>query len=165
MCNSMLKSCFWCYCCFFWSTAVGTCEEITVKSCANAGYKLTAKFGTQFQKSKGKLLDVMLPLLQHCSPHSSLILCSLFLPKCIPGIGRPMLPCRQVCLDFAKKCVQELQLASTAGMTTALCDLLPAYDGTPNKCILPSGFKPSFANSSKSNSNLVAPSLCNENIW
>lgn len=121
---------------------LGTCEDITVQSCSNAGYKLTAKFGTAFQVSKGRLLDTMLPYVQLCSPYSSLILCSLFLPKCIPGSGRPMLPCRQVCLDFARKCVNELRLVSTAGMTTALCDLLPVFDGTPDKCILPSGFQP-----------------------
>lgn len=121
-----------------------------MKSCANAGYKLTAKFGHPFQESKGAILDTLLPHLKYCSPYSSLILCSLFLPKCIPGIGRPMLPCRQVCLDFAKKCESELRLASTAGMTTALCDLLPVFDGTSNKCIMPADFKPSLSNSSMS---------------
>ncbi|KAL9963458.1 hypothetical protein ACROYT_G026969 [Oculina patagonica] len=122
---------------------IGTCEELTVKSCRNAGYKYTAKypkFGDKsFQEHKGDLLDILIPPLT-CSPYSSLILCSLFLPKCVPGSGTPMLPCRQVCLDFTDKCKVELQLASTLGMTIALCDLLPVYDGTPNKCIMPKKF-------------------------
>lgn len=125
------------------STAIGTCEELTVKSCINAGYKYTAKYpkikGKSFQAHKGELLDVLIPPLT-CSPYSSLILCSLFLPKCVPGSGRPMLPCRQVCLDFTDKCKVELQLASTLGMTIALCDLLPVYDGNANKCIMPKKF-------------------------
>jgi len=145
---------------------LGTCEEITVKSCTNAGYKLTAKFGKPFQEAKGKLLDFLLPLLQSCSPHSSLILCSLFLPKCVPRIGKPMLPCRQVCLDFAKKCVNELRLASTAGMSTALCDLLPVYDGTPNKCIMPPDFHPSLTNlvSSRNVCHKVTSSKCSSDL-
>ena len=124
-------------------TALGTCEKLTVKSCANAGYKYIAKYpqvgGKSFQDIKGELLDELLLHLT-CSPYSSLILCSLFLPKCVSGSGTPMLPCRQVCLDFTDKCNAELQLVSTVGMTVALCDLLPVYDGTPNKCIMPEKF-------------------------
>ena len=124
-------------------TALGTCEKLTVKSCANAGYKYIAKYSKvgdkSFQDIKGELLDQLIPQLA-CSRYSSLILCSLFLPKCVSGSSRPMLPCRQVCLDFTDKCKAELQLVSTVGMTIALCDLLPVYDGTPNKCIMPEKF-------------------------
>lgn len=124
-------------------TALGTCEKLTVNSCANAGYKYIAKYAKvgdrSFQDIKGDLLDKLIPLLK-CSPYSSLILCSLFLPKCVPGGDRPMLPCRQVCLDFTDKCKAELRLVSTVGMTIALCDLLPVYDGTQNKCIIPEKF-------------------------
>ena len=125
-------------------TALGTCEKLTVKSCANAGYKYIAQYpklpgGKSFQDVKGDLLDKLIPLMT-CSPYSSLILCSLFLPKCVSGSSRPMLPCRQVCLDFTDKCKAELQLVSTVGMTVALCDLLPVYDKTPNKCIMPEKF-------------------------
>lgn len=60
-----------------------------------------------------------------------------------------MLPCRQVCFDFAKSCVKQLQPVSFAGMTTALCDLLPVYDGTPDKCIMPPGFDPKIQSESK----------------
>ena len=124
-------------------TALGTCQKLTVDSCANAGYKSIAQYpkvgGTSFQDSKRKLLDQLIPLLS-CSPYSSLILCSLFLPKCVPGSSVPMLPCRQVCLDFTDKCKAELQLVSTVGMMIALCDLLPVYDGTSNKCIMPEKF-------------------------
>lgn len=124
---------------------IGTCEELTVKSCAKANYKYTAKYlkvgNETFQQKKGKLLDQLIPYIESCSPYSSLILCSLYLPKCVPGSARPMLPCRQVCLDFVDKCKTELTLVSTVGMTIALCDLLPFYDGTPNKCIMPESFK------------------------
>ena len=116
-----------------------------MKSCAKANYKYTAKYlkvgNETFQQKKGKLLDQLIPYIESCSPYSSLILCSLYLPKCVPGSARPMLPCRQVCLDFADKCKTELTLVSTVGMTIALCDLLPFYDGTPNKCIMPESFK------------------------
>ena len=129
----------------FLLTALGTCEELKVKSCANAGYKFTAQYlpveGIPFQEIKGEILDAYLPHLQDCSPFSSLILCSLFLPKCVKGSGKPMLPCRQVCFDFAEKCKDYLRLSSTAGMVVAFCDLLPVYDGTPDKCILPDNFK------------------------
>lgn len=119
-----------------------------MKSCANAGYEYTAQYpklgDKSFQDVKGDLLNKLIPLLT-CSPYSSLILCSLFLPKCVSGSGRPMLPCRQVCLDFTDKCKAELQLVSTVGMTVALCDLLPVYDKTPNKCIMPEKFLSSFS--------------------
>lgn len=143
---------------------LGSCEEITVKSCANAGYKFTARFGKQFQDYKGQLLDTLLPLLQSCSQHSSLILCSLYLPKCIEGVGRPMLPCRQVCLDFAEKCKSQLQYASTHGMTVALCDLLPVYDGTSDKCIMPPNFQSSNLFSSRNVCHKMTSNKCSNDL-
>lgn len=143
---------------------LGTCESIKVDSCANAGYNLTARFGATFQNRKGELLKELLPPLKSCSLHSSLILCSLYLPKCIEGYGRPMLPCRQVCFDFAKRCEKELQLVSVGGMTTALCDLLPVYDGTPDKCIMPPGFDPKIQSSQRNVCYKVTSSKCSADI-
>lgn len=143
---------------------IGTCEAITVDSCANAGYNFTAKFAANFQSSVGKLLDKLLPHLQSCSSHSSLILCSLYLPKCINGYGRPVLPCRQVCLDFAKNCVIQLRQVSLAGMSTALCDLLPVYDGTRDKCIMPSGFDLKNPISKRNVCYKVTSSICSDDL-
>ena len=115
-----------------------------MQSCAKAGYKYTAKFppidGKPYQDAKKQVLDFYIPLLQSCSPYSSLILCSLYLPKCVEGVDRPVVPCRSVCLSFVRSCMDSLRLASMGGMFTSFCDLLPKENSTPGKCLLPDNF-------------------------
>lgn len=109
-------------------------------------YKNTANYpavdGVPFQSVMGKLLDFYIPLMKSCSPYTSLVMCSLHLPKCEDGVPRPVLPCRSVCQKFVKDCQGYLRLASVGGMFTALCDLLPKYNSAqPQRCILPKDFE------------------------
>ena len=109
-------------------------------------YKNTANYpavdGVPFQSVMGKLLDFYIPLMKSCSPYTSLVMCSLHLPKCEDGVPRPVFPCRSVCQKFVKDCQGYLRLASVGGMFTALCDLLPKYNSAqPQRCILPKDFE------------------------
>ena len=129
------------------------CVSLKAKACAGAGYDLTADFppidGKPYQQVKGKNLEFFLNFLNLCSPYSKTIMCSFYMPKCVEGLQKPVLPCRSVCLEFVNKCQGLLSLASHAGMFRALCDLLPEQDNFPNTCFVPEGFKPSTSNPGK----------------
>lgn len=121
------------------------CEPVTVSSCSNAGYRLTARFpdvdGTPYQDFHAPSLDIYIPLLETCSDFASTILCSLYLPKCEEGRGSAWPPCRKVCTQFVSECQSTLRLAGLAGMFTVLCDLLPDGDKQSKECFYPSNFK------------------------
>ena len=125
------------------------CEPVTVKSCSNAGYRLTARFpnvdGTPYQDFQAPLLNQYVPLLTLCSDFASTILCSLYLPKCEEGRGIPLPPCRKVCTQFLSECQGSLRKAALAGMFTVLCDLLPDGGGQSKECFYPSNFKDTSA--------------------
>lgn len=129
-------------------SCVKMCENITVTSCSRAGYNTTARFpyvnGKRHQDLAAmNTLGVYIPLLHQCSPYASTILCSLYLPKCVEGINRPIPPCRRVCQQFAQSCQTFLRAAAVGGLFTSLCDLLPEEPGSSNKCFYPDGFKKS----------------------
>lgn len=128
-------------------TVLEYCEPITVKSCSNAGYALTARFpdvdGTPYQDFQASRLNLYIPLLQLCSPYVSTILCSLYLPKCEEGRRDPWLPCYKVCTKFVMECQSLLQKAGLVGMFTVLCDQLPDGDSQSNKCFYPPNFNSS----------------------
>jgi hypothetical protein len=126
------------------------CERLTHPKCKlSAGYNFTAPFsdidGKPYQEVKGKELNIHLPLLNSCSKYSATILCSLYFPKCIPSISRPLLPCRSVCNGFVQNCSNELNTVAMYGMLTAMCDLLPEYDNKTQNCFLPEGFNKNHA--------------------
>lgn len=121
------------------------CEPLTVKSCSNAGYRLTARFpdvdGTPYQDFHAPSLNIYIPLLEICSDFASTILCSLYLPKCEEGRSTAWPPCRKVCTQFVTSCQSILRKAGLAGMFTVLCDLLPEGDAQSTECFYPSNFK------------------------
>ena len=123
------------------------CVPLKAKACTGAGYDLTADFpaidGQPYQQVKGKNLEFFLDFLKLCSPYGKTIMCSFYMPKCLEGWPKPVLPCRSVCLEFVNKCQGLLSLASHAGMFRALCDLLPQQDYSPTTCFIPKGFIPS----------------------
>ena len=121
------------------------CEPVTIESCSNAGYTLTARFpdvdGRPYQDVHKYRLKVYIPLLQTCSSLTSSILCSLYVPKCEEGRGKPWIPCRKVCSKFVAECVGTLRLAGLLGLFTTLCDLLPDESlPSAKNCFYPSNF-------------------------
>lgn len=120
------------------------CVPLSVESCENAGYYYTADFppidGKPYQMVKEKSLKFFLDFLNVCSKYSSTIMCSLFMPKCMEGHPKPVMPCRSVCLEFVNKCHRLLSLASHAGLFRSLCDLLPEQDALLTTCFVPKGF-------------------------
>lgn len=128
------------------------CERLTHPACnTSASYNFTAPFspinGKPYQEVKGAELLVHLPLLKSCSKYSATVLCSLHFPKCVPGVSKPVLPCRSVCNDFVHRCIQQLNLVAMHGMLAAMCDLLPEYNNKTQDCFLPEGFNMSQAKS------------------
>lgn len=126
------------------------CTKITHPQCKNAGYPNTAPFpdinGQDYQEVKGKELLLYLTLLSFCSKTTSAaVLCSLYFPKCVEHLTRPIFPCRSVCNDFVHKCGGYLNRVALQGMFSAMCDLLPMYDGKSDTCFIPEGFNVSLA--------------------
>lgn len=131
------------------------CKRLTHPACnTTAGYNFTAAFppvdGKPYQEVKGAELLVHVPLLKSCSKYSATVLCSLHFPKCVPGVQKPVPPCRSVCNDFVHSCTQRLNLAAMHGMLSAMCDLLPEYNNKTQDCFLPEGFNISQAKSGMS---------------
>lgn len=121
------------------------CEPVTIESCSNAGYTLTARFpdvdGRPYQDVHKYRLKIYIPLLETCSSFSSTILCSLYVPKCEEGRAKPWIPCRKVCSKFVTECVKTLRVAGLLGLFTTLCDLLPDENPQSAKsCFYPSNF-------------------------
>ena len=121
------------------------CEPVTIESCSNAGYTLTARFpdvdGRPYQDVHKYRLKIYIPLLETCSSFTSTILCSLYVPKCEEGRAKPWIPCRKVCSKFVTECDKTLRVAGLLGLFTTLCDLLPDENPQSAKnCFYPSNF-------------------------
>ncbi|KXJ25681.1 hypothetical protein AC249_AIPGENE26670 [Exaiptasia diaphana] len=151
---------------------VQKCTKITHLQCKNAGYPNTAPFpdiqGKPYQEVKGKELNIYLGGLSSCAKTSSAaVLCSLYFPKCVEHLSRPVLPCRSVCNDFVHKCSKELHLVAMQGMLSAMCDLLPIYDSNnPDTCFVPEGFRVNQAHSgmNKTQCHKVGISNCQDDL-
>lgn len=82
--------------------------------------------------------------LYECSPYADLIICSLYLPKCVEGVRKPVLPCREVCEEFMKGCKDRI-IKSTLEWIVGMCATLPKSSkfstGEPEgNCFLPPNF-------------------------
>ena len=121
------------------------CEPLTVSSCADAGYKLTARFydrdGEPYQDALADMLNFYVPLLRPCSKYASTILCSLYLPKCDEGRRDAKPPCRKVCKQFVTDCLDFLSTAGLGGTFTTLCNFLPEEGQNSDRCFYPSNFR------------------------
>lgn len=85
-----------------------------------------------------------------CSKYRDTIVCSIFVPKCIEELYRPILPCREVCEDFVRDC--ELKVDSERiEWIKGLCRLLPSIADSTNtvECFRPANYNPRVNATSK----------------
>ncbi|KAG8141576.1 hypothetical protein E2320_007181 [Naja naja] len=121
------------------STSVeASCEPIKIDMCQGLSYNSTSFpniwLMIPHQQSAEKLLqDYMVLQDLRCYPYLRLLICSLFVPKCIPE-GGTLQPCRSVCLGAEEHCRKPL--ARLDILWPLNCSILP--DSTNHlECFLP----------------------------
>ena len=113
------------------------------------GYNLTARFNydNHFHSASRAIISLK-SRLNNCSAFVDLMICSLFLPRCVEHIQGPFLPCRGVCYDYANDC-KNIILREGLEWTAALCEILPDNDnprttkGYRERCFKPPNYKDS----------------------
>ncbi|KAM6432170.1 membrane frizzled-related protein isoform 1-T1 [Liasis olivaceus] len=120
------------------STLVASCEPIKVEMCQGLSYNSTSFpniwLMIPHQQGAEELLQDYMTLQDlTCYPDLRLLVCSLFVPKCLPE-GGILQPCRSVCLGAEKRCQQPLTRLDVKWPLN--CNILP--DSTnPLECFVP----------------------------
>lgn len=113
------------------------------KSCVAANFTHTIDSLTTdyYVQNYSKIIDHLSEKLKRCSPHVDIMLCSLYVPKCVKGQFKPFLPCRRVCQEFVYGCRERLLTQGLSGLVS-LCPVLLDETSESGKCFEPEDFKP-----------------------
>lgn len=107
--------------------------------CVQAGYNVSNFPASRSQNELSSLIARMQNKLKSCSSLSSLMTCSVQLPKCSSGTST--LPCEEVCKNFVADCQSSTENHGLVALFRGICELLPSSNCLP---------KPSNLNSSDS---------------
>ncbi|XP_032084667.1 membrane frizzled-related protein [Thamnophis elegans] len=132
------------------SVAEAACEPIKIEMCQGLSYNSTSfpniwlmiphqqnaeellqDYMVRLRAVRPSLFQVLRDL--RCYPFLRLLICSLVVPKCIPG-GGTLQPCRSVCLGAEEHCRNPL--AHLDILWPLNCNILPD-SANPLKCFLP----------------------------
>ncbi|XP_022110345.1 uncharacterized protein LOC110989938 [Acanthaster planci] len=108
---------------------IDPCEVITVEICqSDIGYTKTAMpniLGHQTQHEVEIELQQFYPLLQEheCSPFLKKLLCAMHTPQCTGDSSRPILPCRELCVQVMDRCEGLMQEYGLLGPGGHSCEL------------------------------------------
>lgn len=112
--------------------------------CSKAGYNTTFKFPEiltdSVQKGVAGGMRRMITSLGNCSQNAlaETIACSFFIPQC--SGGERVYPCKRVCGEFLKQCVEDLPVRFL-DFIVANCHVLPNELASSGKCFEPPNFK------------------------
>lgn len=114
--------------------------------CIKAGYNYTAYFPgntTLHEYIIAYHIDRETRQFGQCSKYLDTILCSIFVPKCVEDLYRPVLPCRRVCEDFVRDCELKVDYERLEWIK-GLCRLLPSTgnQSKADECLQPANYKP-----------------------
>ncbi|XP_026719488.1 membrane frizzled-related protein isoform X2 [Athene cunicularia] len=114
------------------------CEPVAVEMCLGLGYNATSFpniwLAIPDQEGAAEVLQDYQTLMElACYQHLRLLICSLFVPKCIPD-GGVLQPCRAVCLAAELQCQQSLGLLGI--LWPINCNILPD-SSDPIECFQP----------------------------
>ena len=97
--------------------------------CVQAGYNVSEVSTSRSQSELSSLITNMQNKFKNCSSLSSIMTCSVQLPKC--STGKSMLPCKEVCKNFVADCQQSSsENEGLIALFRGICELLPL-----NKCL------------------------------
>ena len=112
--------------------------------CTNAGYDTTTPFPSYFTAAiKSDIAAEVIHainLTRNCAVKglAEAIECSPVVPKC-NSLGRPILPCREVCAEFLKQCEFHLDVFNLDYLIS-FCLVLPTNSSNCAPCMVPPNF-------------------------
>lgn len=160
-CKALTVWCFLAICVFGSSSSMNSSSNGCVPFPAKmgleklCGYKGTSQFDylSHFH-SAARAVTTVSKLIGSCSAYANLIICSVYIPRCVSNIDGPYLPCRRVCDEFNDKCGDKIQKNGLEWII-GMCQLLPLKDdpqtklGYLGRCFEPPNFKTNFTVNSK----------------
>ena len=110
--------------------------------CVKDGFTSTSVYlaSDAYPKRHSKSINNIMARLGSCSNYTSIILCSLYVPRCKANMAGPWLPCREVCEEFVQGCGDQMN-SNGLNWLKPLCSLLPTNEADRN-CFNPPDFKP-----------------------
>ncbi|GMT10856.1 hypothetical protein PFISCL1PPCAC_2153, partial [Pristionchus fissidentatus] len=113
-------------------SAGGKCEPITIPLCMHIGYNHTSfpnSYGHEKQEEAGLEVHQFYPLVEYgCYKHLKFFLCTLYTPICQANYDKPILPCREMCVQARDKCSPIMKQYGFRWPETLACDKLPSKD-------------------------------------
>ena len=126
----------------------GKCESVVngpFDICTTAGnytLPIPKKITTSEKTEFGWFIKSMITAWNNCSKYNvaAVIQCSYWFPKC--SSGKRVLPCRRVCGEFLKQCMNKVSDHSDVYLdyTLSLCLSLPDEIPSDDKCLEPPNF-------------------------
>ena len=122
------------------SSSCQTLDPALFTDCVQAGYNVSKFIPSRKQKELSGLVASMQSKFKNCSSLSSLLTCSVQLPKCPAAASA--LPCKDVCKNFVSECQNSSsENDGLIALFRGICELLPS-----DKC----ASKPNTLNNSAS---------------
>ena len=127
------------------SESTSECREVDENkfpNCVTHGFTMTSEHLASkfYTETYSKIINNMTAKLNGCSKYTSYILCSLYVPRCKENMTGPLLPCREVCEEFARGCSNQMN-SNGLNWLKPLCSLLPTKRKSA-ACFMPPDFKP-----------------------
>ncbi|KAF8383007.1 cfz-2 [Pristionchus pacificus] len=108
------------------------CEPITIPLCMHIGYNFTSfpnSYGHEKQEEAGLEVHQFYPLVEYgCYKHLKFFLCTLYTPICQANYDKPILPCKEMCVQARDKCSPIMQQYGFRWPETLACEKLPSKD-------------------------------------
>lgn len=110
------------------SSPCQTLNSTLFADCVQAGYNVTKLIPNTSQKELSGLIASMRSKFRNCSSLSSLMTCSVQLPRCPTST---MLPCKDMCRNFVAECQNSSSESDgLIALFRGICELFPS-----NKCL------------------------------
>ena len=122
------------------------CQELKpslFQRCINLGYNYTAQFPEDVALQENIIANQLERDTKHfeqCSEYLDIMMCAIFVPKCVEERNIPILPCRRICEYFVRDCEPRVEHEKLEWIK-GLCRLLPASKGNDH-CFEPANYKP-----------------------
>lgn len=119
-------------------------NPLLFERCINLGYNYTASFPNDInfrEKTLAYQLEQDTRQFKQCSRHLDIMLCAIYVPKCVEDVNFPVLPCREVCEEFVRDCEEAEVDYEKIEWIKGLCRLLPSIR-KDRKCLRPANYKP-----------------------
>lgn len=118
-------------------------NPLLFERCINVGYNYTASFPNNInfqEKTLAYHLERDTRQFKQCSRYLDIMLCAIYVPKCVEDVNFPVLPCREVCEEFVRDCEAEVDYEKIEWIK-GLCQLLPSIR-KDRKCLRAANYKP-----------------------